>query len=303
MLTEFALAKVNLFLHVLGRRPDGYHLLESLVAFADCGDELNLFPDQPLGLSIDGPFAASLGVAEDNLVLQAARLFTAHFGARRLGRFALTKNLPIASGIGGGSSDAAAALRLLARLNNVPLSDSRLLDCAAMLGADVPACLDRKTRLISGIGHELGPVLASEPAPVLLANPGLSVSTAEIFPRLGLEPGQRLEQPPLSYERLSLQPLKFLSSQTRNDLQPFAEALVPEISDVVKALRTQAGCWLARMSGSGATCFAIFSSAPSRDAAARALAKANPSWWLATTTLPLPGWGIVTRAPDGGALS
>ncbi len=300
MLTEFALAKVNLFLHVLGRRPDGYHLLESLVAFADHGDEVHLLPDQPLGLSIEGPFAAGLSVADDNLVLRAARSFVAHVGPGRLGRFVLVKALPVASGIGGGSADAAAALRLLARANDIPLSDPRLIDCAAMLGADVPACLDRKTRLISGIGHELGPPLASEPAPVLLVNPGVGVSTAEIFRQLGLEPGQRHERPPVSYARMPLQPLNFLATQTRNDLQPPAEALVPEITAVLGALRHQAGCWLARMSGSGATCYAIFSNAHARNAAARDIAARNPGWWVSATALRLPGWDIVTRAPVGG---
>lgn len=300
MLTEFALAKVNLFLHVLGRRPDGYHLLESLVAFAEHGDEVHLLPDQPLGLSIEGPFAAGLSVADHNLVLRAARSFVAHVGPGRLGRFLLVKALPVASGIGGGSADAAAALRLLARANDIPLSDPRLIDCAAMLGADVPACLDRKTRLISGIGHELGPPLASEPAPVLLVNPGVGVSTAEIFRQLGLEPGQRHERAPVSYARMPLQPLNFLATQTRNDLQPPAEALVPEITAVLGALRQQAGCWLARMSGSGATCYAIFSNAHARNAAARDIAARNPGWWVSATALRLPGWDIVTRAPVGG---
>lgn len=300
MLTEFALAKVNLFLHVLGRRPDGYHLLESLVAFADHGDELHLLPGQPLGLSIEGPFAGSLAVAEDNLVLRAARSFVAHIGPGRMGRFVLVKALPVASGIGGGSADAAAALRLLARANDISLSDPRLVDCAAMLGADVPACLDRKTRLIAGIGHELGPPLSSEPAPVLLVNPGIGVETAEIFRQMGLQPGQRHEKPPVTYEKLSLQPLHFLASQTRNDLQPIAESLVPAITEVVDALRRQAGCWLARMSGSGATCFAIFSNAHARNAAAREIAARNPGWWVSATALRLPGWDLVTRAPMGG---
>jgi 4-diphosphocytidyl-2-C-methyl-D-erythritol kinase len=296
MLNECARAKVNLFLHVRGRRPDGYHLLESLVTFADFGDDLALFCGEPLTLDIDGPFAAGLDSGQDNLVLKAARAFVAHDCGRKLGRFALTKTLPVASGIGGGSADAAAALRLLAQANDLSLSDSRLMDAARVLGADVPMCLQQSLRLVSGIGHNLGPPLAGRPCPALLGNPGIGVSTAEIFTRLGLQPGQRHASPPEPAAR----DLDTLATGTRNDLEPIAIQLVPEIGMLIRALAERQGCRLARMSGSGATCFGLFSEPGLRDAATLALRQAYPEWWFQPVTLLLPesqSLGLQARKP------
>lgn len=276
MIDEFAPAKLNLFLHVLGRREDGYHLLESLVSFASVGDRLTFEPGATLGLSIEGPFGAGLVAEGDNLILRAARAFAAHISGARLGIFTLEKNLPIASGIGGGSADAAAALRLLARANGVPLEDTRLMDAARILGADVPVCLEAAPRLMRGIGHELGPQLTSRAVPALLVNPGVAVSTAAIFGRLGLLPGERRAAPATGD-----------LAATRNDLAGPAMALEPVIARVLARLEAAPGAFFARMSGSGATCFALFDSADARDAAATAITPTH--WWIAPCDVQLPG--------------
>lgn len=288
MLSELAPAKVNLFLHVLGRRPDGYHRLESLVTFADFGDRLRWLPDEPPGLAISGPFAPGLEADETNLVLKARRLFSAHFGRLRPGGFHLEKHLPVASGIGGGSADAAAALRLLARAHDLSLADPRLLDCAAGLGADVPMCLAGTARLVSGIGHELGPPLATTTMPALLANPRRPVATPEIFARLALAPGQRFTPPATAQAAATADPLARLAALTRNDLQPPAEAMVPDIAMLVAALAASPGCGLARMSGSGATVFAVFRAVHEREAALAMLANRFPESWRQAVMLPIP---------------
>lgn len=276
-LEDFAPAKLNLFLHVLGRREDGYHLLESLVSFATIGDRLWLEPGASLSLSLSGPFSVGLEAEGDNLILKAARAFVAHVSGAQTGAFFLEKNLPIASGIGGGSTDAAAALRLLARHNGIALDDPRVMDAARMLGADVPVCLDPALRLMRGIGHELGPKLASRPMPGLLINPGVAVSTAQIFGRLGLEPGDRFVGP----------------QGERNDLAAPAIALEPVIGVVLDQLAAQPGTSLVRMSGSGATCFALFESEETRDAALASITTRDPAittmrWWVAPCSVLMP---------------
>lgn len=282
MITEFAPAKLNLFLHVLGRREDGYHQLESLVSFADVGDRLGLEPGAPLGLSLSGPFGAGLAGEGDNLILKAARAFAAHVSGARLGAFHLDKNLPVASGIGGGSTDAAAALRLLARANGVALDDLRLMDAARLLGADVPVCLEAAPRLMRGIGHELGPKLEARAVPALLVNPGVAVSTASIFGKLGLQPGER-----------RMAPATGVLAATRNDLAAPAIALEPVIAQVLASLEAAPGATFVRMSGSGATCFALFESADARDAAAGRIGLSDetiPSmrWWSAPCDVQMP---------------
>lgn len=276
-LEEFAPAKLNLFLHVLGRREDGYHLLESLVTFASVGDRVTLNPGNPLTLEIKGPFSHGLAGEADNLILRAARAFAAHISGAKTGAFTLKKNLPLASGIGGGSSDAAAALRLLARANSIALDDPRLMDAARTLGADVPVCLDPATRLMRGIGHELGPKLVTRAAPALLVNPNVAVPTGPVFAALGLKLGEK---------RLD-------SGVERNDLAAPAIALAPMIGQVLAVLGAQPGVRLARMSGSGATCFALFADEAARDAAAQAIANAHSSitpirWWIAPCTVHTP---------------
>lgn len=282
MFRESAPAKVNLFLHVLGRQADGYHVLESLVTFADLGDELELEPDRPLALAVEGPFAFGLA-GDDNLVLKAARAATAQFGRLRLGAFRLVKNLPVASGIGGGSSDAGAALRLIARLNGIDFDDPRLTDAARTLGADVPVCLDPiAPRLMHGIGHELGNRLYGLRYPAVLVNPVVPLETRAVFGGLGLSPGDRFL--PMKVETPG--DLKVLAG-TRNDLEGPAKAIVPEIGAVLEALRASPGCRFARMSGSGATCFAIFDHyAEGAEAAARL--QVEREWWARPTWLKLP---------------
>lgn len=282
MLSERAPAKINLFLHVLGRREDGYHLLESLVSFADVGDVLTLDPGSGLGLSVDGPFGGALDGEPDNLVLKAARAFAAHVPKAALGRFHLTKNLPLASGIGGGSSDAAAALRLLARANGLQPDDPRLIDCARLVGADVPVCLVGGTRLMRGIGHELGPALDAVMKPALLINPGVAVETRAVFTALGLAPGGRGGAPASGD-----------LAQCHNDLEKPACTLVPAIHDALEMLSGMQGAELVRMSGSGATCFALFGDEASRDAATRVIeskygAMNTPRWWVAPCRISVP---------------
>lgn len=286
LLTDLAPAKINLFLHVLGRREDGYHLLESLVGFADVGDELALEPAARLSLMIDGPMAGGLAVEDDNLVLRAARLFLDAFPEARAGRFLLTKNLPVASGLGGGSSDAATALRLLCRANQMDATDPRVLEVARALGADVPVCVEARPRPMRGIGHELGPVLDCVDTPALLINPGVAVETRTVFAGLGLQPGQRCASPAPALSEAD--GLARLGAETRNDLEAPAKALAPKIERVLKALNAASGCRLARMSGSGATCFGLFDSESAVLRAAEMLRMREALWWLQPCRIQVP---------------
>ncbi|MGX5735580.1 4-(cytidine 5'-diphospho)-2-C-methyl-D-erythritol kinase [Bosea thiooxidans] len=286
-LTTRARAKVNLDLRVLGRRADGYHELESLVAFAGIGDTLTLEPGEPVALTIAGPSAAGLEADDGNLVLRAARALETARPGLRLGRFHLVKRLPVAAGIGGGSADAAAALRLLARLNGIPLGDPMLLGVAAQVGADVPVCLDSRARLMAGIGERLGPVLRLPPLFAVLVNPGVAVETVAVFRALGLSAGQKLAEPRGEGVH-GLGPAgDFLPRLIRsgNDLAAPARRVASEIDEVIAGLESLPGCRLARMSGSGATCFALFDDRAASAAAAKALAKARPGWWVKPTLL------------------
>ncbi len=267
---EFAPAKVNLALHITGRRPDGLHELDSLVVFPAVGDRLAAEPAAELSLAIDGPFAAGLGAGPDNLVLRAARLIGRGQGAA----LRLTKSLPVASGIGGGSADAAAALRLLARLWNAPLP---VPAAVARLGADVPVCLAGRPCRMSGIGDRLAP-LDLPPFWILLANPGQPLATADVFAALSNRTNPPLPAPPNFPHADAL--FAWLASQ-RNDLELAAIAALPTITEVLAALAAQPGCRLARMSGSGATCFGLFAAEGPALAAAAALRSARPAWWLA----------------------
>lgn len=283
-LTEVAPAKVNLTLHVVARRADGYHDIESLVAFAGFGDRLDLVPGAPPELALRGPTAAAAGPAADNLVLKAAQELAARVAGLRRGRFVLDKRLPVAAGLGGGSADAAAALRLLARANGIDPADARLLDAARATGADVPVCLDPRPRLMAGIGDRLGPPLALPALPAVLVNPGVAVATRDVFAALVLGPARApaLRLPAGAPARAAL--IAALC-HGRNDLEPPAIAHAPVISEVLAALRADPGCRLARMSGSGATCFGLFEQARAATAAARALRAAHPAWWVRATTL------------------
>ena len=284
-LTTRARAKVNLDLRVVGRRADGYHELESLVAFAGVGDLLTLDPGAPLSLSIAGPRAEGLAVDDGNLVLRAAGALAAARPGLRLGRFHLVKRLPVASGIGGGSADAAAALRLLARLNGIALTDPLLHVVAARVGADVPVCLDSRTRLMAGIGERLGPQLRLPPLFAVLVNPGVAVETAAVFRALGLAPGQRLASAGTMSSTVPTSAPELLGrlAASGNDLAAPARSVAPAIDAVLERLSGLPGCRLARMSGSGATCFALFDDCGASAVAAKALQRERPGWWIKPT--------------------
>lgn len=287
LLADRAPAKVNLTLHILGRRAeDGYHALESLVAFAGTADRLTLDPDAPLGLTVSGPTAGPAGPTGDNLVLRAGRHLAARLPGLRTGAFHLTKRLPVAAGIGGGSSDAAAALRLLARLNRLSPDDPAIVAAARATGADVPVCLDPQARMMCGVGEEIGPPLHLAPLPAVLVNPGVPVPTAPVFKALGLAAGQSLPgaDHPVIGEGLDGDALVAAIGPARNDLEAPALTVAPVIGTVLAALRTQ-GCRLARMSGSGATVFALFDDRRRAVRAASALRAAHPEWWVAPTFL------------------
>jgi 4-diphosphocytidyl-2-C-methyl-D-erythritol kinase len=284
LLSESAPAKVNLTLRVLGKRADGYHDLESLVVFARVADRLTLWPGGVLDLGVDGPTAAAAGGLADNLVLRAAQALAARVPGLRLGRFALTKQLPVAAGIGGGSADAAAALRLLAQLNKLG-DDARLMEAARTTGADVPVCLDPRPRMMRGVGDVLSPPLALPALPAVMVNPGVPVPTKDVFAQLGLAPGEQRGEtsaidPVKLKERAAL--IAYLEARP-NDLEAPAVALQPVIADVLAALAGQGGCLLARMSGSGATCFGLFETDVAAQSAAHALASAHSAWWIAPT--------------------
>jgi 4-diphosphocytidyl-2-C-methyl-D-erythritol kinase len=275
---QFAPAKINLTLHVLGRRADGYHEIESLVVFADVGDTLTLAPGS-LGLATRGPTAVGAGPPETNLVLKAARLLADRVAGLRLGRFTLDKRLPVAAGLGGGSSDAAAALRLLARLNRLSPADERVAEAARLTGADVPVCLDPQTRVMRGIGEILSAPLDLPCLPAVLVNPGVAVPTKDVFAKLGLDQGRSHA----AARHLDTHDPRAMMADGRNDLEAPAIALQPVIAEVLDELRASPKCTLARMSGSGATCFGLFGSARAASAAARALKQRHPGWWVRAT--------------------
>ncbi len=279
-LRKFAPAKINLFLHVTGKRDDGYHTLESLVAFADIGDELCLEPAPNLSLSIDGPYAHNLS-ATDNSIIKAAQFFAQHHDLKSGGHFKLTKNLPIASGIGGGTADAAAALHLLEEAHGRPIPDAVTL---TTLGADVPVCVNGDVVMMQGIGEIITPVAAFPPCDVLLINSGHSVATADVF--RGLQPhySAPLVQP-TAQGWDSLGSLTDFLQTTRNDLIKPALSVAPQISSVVAGLSRAKGCKVARMSGSGATCFGIFESSAAAQIAAETIADLHPTWWIKQGTL------------------
>ncbi len=289
LLVDNAPAKINLTLRILGRRADGYHELESLVAFADFGDRLGLTPGGALALKVSGPRAAQAAAGPDNLVLKAARALADSIPGLILGTFDLDKRLPVAAGIGGGSADAGAALRLLAKANGLALDDPRLHAAARATGADVPVCLDPRVRIMRGIGEILSAPIAVPPLPAVLVNPGVAVPTKAVFTGWqadgeGGTPSAPLDPIMLSKAGDADQLVHRLALAT-NDLEKPAIALAPVIADVLALLRAQRGCALARMSGSGATCFGLFASDPAAEGAAAALAAKHPEWWVKAVSL------------------
>ena len=314
MSSDFAPAKINLTLRIRGRRADGYHELESLVVFADVGDELTFTPGNNFGLSVEGETAAEAGDIDGNLVLKAARALQARHDSLQVGHFHLTKNLPVAAGLGGGSSDAAAALRLLAAANDLPATDASLLASARATGADVPVCLDPRPRIMRGIGDLLSDPLTLPQLHGVLVNPRVAVPTARVFAARADDSVMR-ETPPLDklehdvvrkplrtfrHHALAQDPASHLVestsapamdtliaavSQSANDLEAPAIALFPAVGEVLDEIRASDRCLLTRMSGSGGTCFGLFETAAAAKAAADRLQQARPGWWVRSTTL------------------
>jgi 4-diphosphocytidyl-2-C-methyl-D-erythritol kinase len=285
-LVDHAPAKVNLTLAVLGRRDDGYHTLDSLVVFAAIGDRLTFVPGAALALKVQGANATKAGPLDDNLVIKAARALQREMPDLKVGAFMLDKRLPVAAGLGGGSADAAAALRLLARANRLSLNDTRLYKIARTLGADVPVCVDPRPRRMRGIGERLSAPLAIPKLAAVLINPGVAVPTRDVFATLKLQPG-RAQKRPRRVDRLPGEFDGFVDALAAqgNDLEPAALKLKPVIGRVLVALREQPGCRLARMSGSGATCFGLFASPRAASAAARRIKRSHPRWWAVATSL------------------
>lgn len=287
-LSRLAPAKINLFLHVTGRRradapQAGYHELESLVVFAQdvaACDRIAVAPADTITLAVDGPQAAALAAAQDdNLVLRAARRLQA-MCAGKGAAITLTKTLPVASGIGGGSADAAATLHALRALWQIELDDDALAGAALPLGADIPACLLGRAAIMAGIGEQLSALPPLPPIWLVLANPGVTLATKDVFAALA---GQFGPPAPLDRRPDSAADLAILLRARRNDLEAPARFLAPEIDPVLAALKAQAGCLLARLSGSGATCFGLFAEKRDADFAARNLSRAYPKWWVAAT--------------------
>jgi 4-diphosphocytidyl-2-C-methyl-D-erythritol kinase len=285
-LTQEGRAKVNLTLRVVGRRVDGYHDLESVVAFADCADRINLTPGSALNLETTGPLAQACGEPEDNLVFKAAQLLSERVPDLVLGDFVLDKMLPVAAGIGGGSADAAAALRLLAQANGLELDDPRLIEVARLTGADVPVCLASNACVMTGVGETLLP-LSLPKMPCVLVNPRLPVATADVFKALGLRNGQLLvgatdvlRGTAWPEAGASLEDWVEALAAEHNDLEAPAKRVQPVIGEVLAALNASNGAWLARMSGSGATCFAIYENTADAQRAAQQIQRDHPGWWV-----------------------
>lgn len=275
-------AKVNLYLHVTGKRADGYHLLDSLVAFAGIGDTLALAPADDLSLTLAGPTAAGLTADEDNIVLRAARLLADAAGMAPRAAITLTKRLPVAAGIGGGSADAAAALRGLVRLWGLSIAEDDLRALGLRLGADVPVCLAGRPTAMAGVGEHLAPAPPLPPAWLVLVNPRRPLSTPQVFKaRTGpFTPAEPLSETPADTAALAA-----ALAARRNDLTQAAMALEPVVGDMLAQIAARPACLLARMSGSGATCFGLFPTEPTARAAAAALTRRHPEWWVAPAEL------------------
>jgi 4-diphosphocytidyl-2-C-methyl-D-erythritol kinase len=284
---ERARAKVNLTLHVIGKRPDGYHELQSAVAFADVSDEVFFDPSSPEAMRLDGPFASAID--GENLMLKAKSAVSAWLGVEIPGGFTLRKNIPVAAGLGGGSSDAAAAIRALLQAYNAPAEAAAGLAAqAAKIGADVPVCLHHGAAWMRGLGERVTPIRSFPCLPALLVNPRIPLSTRDVFKALNAAPcppeGAN-EAVPIAAEWRGPEEAAAALLEGRNDLEPPAIALEPAVAQVLEALRALDGCLLARLSGSGPTCFALFPSLDAAKAAEMRLGESKLGWWAASTTL------------------
>lgn len=280
LVTERAYAKINLALHIIGRRPDGYHELDSIVAFADVADVLTIAPAADVSISLSGPFASDLPLGDENIILTAWHLLASFAGKKNTPfspvKFHLEKNLPVASGIGGGSADAAAALRGLIQYFKISISSWDLNDLALQLGADVPICLLQKTSRMRGIGEIIEPIDIDLPSGIVLVNPRIPAPTSKVFGSLNLQCGQSFGTP-----------INDLSDVHgwRNDLTEPAISLVPEIADALESLGSQENITCSRMSGSGATCFGLAENSGEAERAATNIETRHPDWWVIATSL------------------
>lgn len=289
-------AKINLFLHVTGRRPDGYHELESLVAFAAVHDRIEVWPDEALRFEVDGPFADALPAGTENLAVKAARALAAEAGIPAGARIRLHKALPVAAGIGGGSADAAATLRALSALWQLSVPADRLSALALELGADVPVCLFARPGVVRGIGERIAPAPVLPAIPMVLVNPMVPLATAEVF---AAREGPYSEPVSFDDEPGDAAALAKALEQTRNDLAPAAERICPEIHRVLDAIWATSSCLLARLTGSGPTCFGLFPSEEAATGAAGRIADARPEWWVRATHLrALPASGDIAGPGD-----
>lgn len=284
-LVETAPAKINLTLRVLGRRADGFHTLESLVAFAHAAglsDRLSLQPGNKTALEVVGLFAGPSGPAAGNLVLKAHAALARRMAGLKAGHFHLEKNIPVAAGLGGGSADAAAGLRLLARLNGLSADDARLGEAALETGADVPVCLAGLPCIMRGVGEALSPPIALPRLSMVLVNPGVALATRDVFTKFGHRFDTRPDDAAVPLQADAL--LAYLSHH-ENDLTPAAISCAPIVAEVLAQLREAPGALLARMSGSGATCFALFTSAGEAAAAAWVVQARHEDWWVKVAAL------------------
>jgi 4-diphosphocytidyl-2-C-methyl-D-erythritol kinase len=284
-LSEPAPAKVNLALHVVGRREDGYHLLHTLCVFTELADLVTAAPARRDRLTVSGPFGADLPSGRSNLVLRALEKFRARFPDHLPDgiEIHLEKHLPVAAGLGGGSADAAAELRILARMSRTPVAEADLFALAATLGADVPMCLLSRPCEVTGIGEEIAPLGDFPQMHLVLVNPLEEISTPAVFRKLVKKHNAPMPDIPDPIERAAL--LSLWLADTRNDLEEPATELVPAIRAIVASIATTSGCVAARMSGSGATCFGLYGSAAAAHQAAHDLRERFPGYWVAATPL------------------
>ena len=282
MLSVTARAKVNLTLRVTGKRADGYHILQSLVCFPAVGDELEIAPGKDLTLTHEGPFADALGPAEDNLVLRAAKALQRAAAVEEGAALRLVKNLPVAAGVGGGSADAAAALKGLMQLWQIDPSAVDLPALALRLGADLPVCLAGRPTLVEGIGEQLTPLPPLPALGILLVNPRQALATAAVF-KAHWEDYSAAED----WSDLPADGAAFIArlAASANDLEAAACRVLPAVDEVLDSLRALPGCRLARMSGSGATCFGLFADRTAAESAARSIAGERPHWWVRSSAL------------------
>ena len=285
MIETFAPAKINLYLHITGRRTDGYHYLDSLVAFTSIGDTLSLAEANEFSFVIEGPMASALRLhdPESNLAVRAVRMLAAELGKPLTGKLTLVKKLPIASGIGGGSTDAAAALRLYAIRAGMPPDADLLHRIAASLGQDIPCCLAAQTCYFRDIGNVTDPGPDLPASHIILVNPNRALPTPSVYKaRKGdFSPAARLETTPKTTQELAA-----LLQKRGNDLTDAAVSLCPEIQSILHEIAAHEGCLLARMSGSGATCFGLFADRSCAKMAATQIYHAHPEWWVAQALIP-----------------